>query len=187
MEIREAQSGDEAGIARVRVDSWRSTYPGIMPDAVLNSLSYADREARWQQAIEGEATDVVVADAPDRGIVGFAAGGPERSRDARYDGELYAIYLLDEVQGQGIGRRLTVALADRLLQRGFASMLVWVAVGVPACRFYEALGGRALEERAEQIDDATLQVIGYGWDDIRPLTSGEDSPQGGAASGDRAS
>lgn len=169
--IREAQPGDEAGIARVHVDSWLSTYPGIMPDEVLNNLSYADREAQWQEAIENETTDVFVAEAPDGGIVGFAAGGPERSRDERSDGELYAIYLLDDVQGQGIGRRLTSTVADRLHQRGFGSLLVWVAAGVPACRFYEALGGRKLEERTERIADTDLRVIAYGWDDIRSLAS----------------
>jgi hypothetical protein len=37
-EVRRAVSGDAASIARVHVESWRSTYAGIVPEAYLRSL-----------------------------------------------------------------------------------------------------------------------------------------------------
>ena len=39
-------------------------------------------------------------------IVGFADGGPERARDMTFKGELYAIYILNDYQRQGVGRHL---------------------------------------------------------------------------------
>jgi ribosomal protein S18 acetylase RimI-like enzyme len=56
--------------------------------------------------LKGE-TVVFVAENLDRNIVGFVAGGAERS--GRFPGvsaELYAIYLLPEVRRRGIGTRL---------------------------------------------------------------------------------
>ena len=42
--IRAAQLEDAAGIARVHVDSTRTTYKGIFPDAYLATLSYSRQE-----------------------------------------------------------------------------------------------------------------------------------------------
>jgi hypothetical protein len=44
MNIRDALAADAGGIARVSVDTWRATYQGIMPDTVLEGLSYKTRE-----------------------------------------------------------------------------------------------------------------------------------------------
>jgi hypothetical protein len=40
MIIRDASPADAAAIARVRVDAWRETYRGIVPEAFLDGLSY---------------------------------------------------------------------------------------------------------------------------------------------------
>jgi len=37
--IRRARADDAAGIAQVHVASWRSTYPGMVPDSYLLGLS----------------------------------------------------------------------------------------------------------------------------------------------------
>jgi hypothetical protein len=41
--IREAAPADAPGIARVHVDTWRTTYQGIVPDQFLARLSYEAR------------------------------------------------------------------------------------------------------------------------------------------------
>ena len=93
--VREARLGDAAGIAKVHVDSWRTTYPGIMPDAVLSVLSYEEREQLWTRRLSAAAEskqvvfvaeqrraaahgqDALAADHEEAaGIVGFASGGP---------------------------------------------------------------------------------------------------------------
>lgn len=40
MNIRKAVLADSKGIAKVHVDSWRTTYKNIIPDEFLKKLSY---------------------------------------------------------------------------------------------------------------------------------------------------
>lgn len=47
MQIRKATLQDAEAIARVHVDSWKTTYKGIIPDNVLNNLSYTQRTEQW--------------------------------------------------------------------------------------------------------------------------------------------
>jgi hypothetical protein len=51
MLIRDALQTDAAGIARVHVNSWRSTYRGIVPDQFLDSLSLERREQYWHDLL----------------------------------------------------------------------------------------------------------------------------------------
>ncbi len=96
MKVRKAAKGDAAGIAKVHVDSWRTTYKDIIPTSFLEQLSYTEREQMWAASLrEGH---VYVAESDSDGIVGFACGGKERSgKYEGYDGELYAVYLLAKI------------------------------------------------------------------------------------------
>mgnify|MGYP002400585019 CR=1 FL=1 len=172
--IREARCPDAAGIARVHVASWQSTYRRIVPDAYLDGLSVEERQRMWERGLCGAegTTAVFVAMHEDTGeIVGFAAGGPEQSgTDPVYPWELYAIYLLADRQQRGIGKRLAAALVERLWQRGARSLLLWVlAENLPARRFYEALGGAVVYERPIGIGGVDLPELAYGWRDLAAL------------------
>lgn len=171
MRIREAVLADAAAIARVHVDSWRTTYRGIVPDGYLASLSYEQRERVWQGNLSAARAEefVYVAEKDGGPVVGFASGGPQNSGDAEYAGELYAIYLLASYQGQGIGRQLVRAIARQLLQADLPSMLVWVLVSNPSRSFYEALGGKELYEKPITIGGASLVEVAYGWPDLSIL------------------
>jgi GNAT superfamily N-acetyltransferase len=171
MLIREASLTDAAAIARVHVDSWRTTYAGIVPANYLANLSYARREQFWCDILSTPLTSgCVYAAAQDTGeIVGFASGGPERSGNALYRGELYAIYLLAPYQRQGLGRRLTMAVVQRLLQGGLSSMLVWVLAANPRRAFYTTLGGQQIYEKTATIGAAPLVEVAYSWPDLREL------------------
>jgi ribosomal protein S18 acetylase RimI-like enzyme len=169
MLIREATLDDAAGMGRVHVDSWRTTYPGLVPDAVLANLSYERRESHWREAISAREEAVFVAEEAGGKIVGFASGGRERSGDKGFDGELYAIYLLAEHQQQGIGSHLTLAVAMRLAALGFQSLLVWVLSGNPARQFYERIGGKWVVDQGITIGEAQLVESAYGWRDLGEL------------------
>jgi len=163
--IREARPEDAAGIARVHVDSWRTTYPGIMPQAHLDAQSYADRERTWAEILGGPGGALVfVAEDSDGAVVGFASGGPERGGDPELRGEVYGLYLLQPQQGRGLGRRLIQALARRLAADGFDTLLIWVNALNPARHFYEAMGGVHVRTGQRTIRGVTYDDIGYGWD-----------------------
>ncbi len=156
------------GIARVHVDSWRTTYPGIMPQAHLDALSYAEREQWWAEILRGDSpykTLVSVAETEGGEIVGFVSGGAERAGDPDFRGEVYGLYLLQAEQGQGLGRRLVQTFARRLAEEGYQTLLIWVNAQNPARRFYEALGGLSARTGQRETKGVTYDDIGYGWDE----------------------
>lgn len=171
MRIRQAQVEDAAGITKVHVDTWRTTYAGIVPNEHLANLSYKKREEAWARGLSNSESGMfyfVAEDAAEH-IAGFVNGGPERTGDPVYMAELYAIYILKAFQGYGLGRRLVHALAEQLLKAGMQSMLLWVLADNPSCHFYEALGGKRVKSKFETVGGATLEEVAYGWTDIRGL------------------
>lgn len=171
--IRPATPLDAPGIARVHVDSWRTTYAGIVPQDYLDSLTHERREQYWQKALgnPNNRSFVYVAQSSAGEIVGFACAGPAQPDNEAYMGELYAIYILKDRQGKGIGRSLFNAVVERLAQTGVNSMLLWVLAGNPVCGFYEAMGGRKVDEKQVQMGGATLTELAYAWDDTGTITA----------------
>lgn len=163
---------DAARIAHVHVASWRSTYAGMLPDSYLAAMDERDYERRWARTIQDpyHRSTVLVAE-DEEGVVGFASCGRERDGDPRYDGELYAIYLLEETQGRGHGRALAEASAAALALRGMTSMVAWVLRDNRRARgFYERLGGVYLRERPLDLTlETSVPEVSYVWADTAPL------------------
>ncbi|OCA81693.1 GNAT family acetyltransferase [Bacillus sp. FJAT-27225] len=166
--IRKAVLSDAKGIAKVHVDSWKTTYMNIVPDEYLNKLTYESREQLWNRNIpEG---GVYVAESSEGQIVGFSSGGKERTGKYKgFDGELYAIYLLKEFQGQGIGKALVEPIKNYINKLGLNSMLVLVLEDNCSRLFYEALGGKKIDALEVEIAGKKLSELVYGWEDIRNL------------------
>jgi ribosomal protein S18 acetylase RimI-like enzyme len=168
--IRLALPTDAAEIARVHVDSWRSSYRGLLADEFLDSLSEAGYTDRWRRVIGDGASRVFVVEEAG-GIVGFASGGRERAGESGYEGELYAIYIVAGSQRKGHGRELLHAMAAALREKGLRDMIVWVLRDNTAAReFYERLGGTYVRAQPITIGPTTLEEVSYGWrslDEIR--------------------
>ena len=172
MRIRPATQADIPAIARIHVDSWRATYRGIVPDAVLDELSYSEHEERWQLRVqEGADAITLVAEGDDGAILGFVIGGKERTGDPIYDAELYAIYLDPTRLRHGMGTQLTRGLARALHARGFHSLLVWVLAANPARHFYVALGAQYVREATITIGGVELPEYAYGWPTLDTLAA----------------
>ena len=171
MHIREARPQDLPAIAKVHIDSWRTTYAGIVASEFLASLKYEESEQMWRKGLSSspDPVSLYVAETPVGAVVGFAAAGREREGDATYKGEIYAIYLLQDYQRQGIGAALFRAGARELERRGFTPFLLWVLKANPACHFYEALGGKYLREQEIQIGNQQLIEVAYGWADTEKV------------------
>ncbi len=172
MEIRDARPDDVPTIAKVHVDSWRTTYRDVLPKSYLNDLSYDARETMWAGAFGADSQTFLIV-AEDAGkIAGFAAGGAARkdTPEAKtYGGELYAVYMLESYQRRGLGRRLVAAVAEALIARGHSEMITWVLEDNAACRFYERLGGEFLGSKTVEIADMSLRAVAYGWPDASVL------------------
>jgi ribosomal protein S18 acetylase RimI-like enzyme len=143
VEVRRAVPEDAAPIAAVHVGTWQVAYRGLMPDAVLDGLSVAQRERMWRQALTAEESLAVYVAVEDGPVVGFCAvAAPSRDHEAD-DGvaEISAVYVDPGVWRRGVGRALMdVALRD-LRAGGWRWVTLWVlAQNRPAREFYAQFG-----------------------------------------------
>lgn len=177
IQIRPAQIGDAAGIARVRVTSWRATYRGIVPQDVLDRMSVKEITGWMERTIASRAPGNCNLVSQDRSgqIVGFALGGPERVQVSEYEGELFALYILPDYLRIGIGRRLLLSMAGCLLAQGMHSMVIWVLADNPARKFYQAMGGVFVKQQPITIGSTTLPEVAYGWKDLNALLQAFES------------
>jgi ribosomal protein S18 acetylase RimI-like enzyme len=167
--IRRAKENDTAAIARIHIDMWRVAYDEILSPDFLRSLSYSRSKSQWQSVLERHANVLYVADSPHDGVVGFAAGGAERTRAFNVDGELMALYVLTSAHGRGAGSGLTRAVAQDLHENGRNGMVVWVLADNSARRFYEHLGARETLRSPMSLAGTTVERVAYVWDDLPDL------------------
>ena len=168
LNIRKAVLSDAKGIAKVHVDSWKTTYKNIVSDQYLKNLTYESRDRLWENNIPNGG--VYVAENKEGEIVGFSSGGLERSGNYHgFEGELYAIYILKEYQGNGIGKALVKPIIEEITELGLNSMLVLVLKDNISRLFYESLGGKKIDSVEVEISEKKLTEIVYGWEDIRNI------------------
>jgi len=179
MKIRLAAIEDAAAMAHVRVKAWQQTYRGILPGDVLDKMDEAVIAEKWRKIVlpnPGPGVFNLVAE-DDRGLVcGFAAGGPERTPDSEYPGEIYALYVLPGSQRRGAGQALVSAGVELLLEQGLQSLLIWVLAQNRIGRsFYEKLSGQVVRQKKVEIGNLLYPEIGYGWKDMRQLVCKDGS------------
>jgi ribosomal protein S18 acetylase RimI-like enzyme len=164
--LRPAAAPDARAIARVHVETWRATYPGMVPDRTLIGMTIDSKAAAWRHSLaRADKRDVVlVAEAPAAGLVGFASAGPNRQPVLPFAGEVQTLYVMPDWQDQGIGRSLLQGCFEGLRARGLASAVIWVLADNPSRFFYERMGGKRAGERDEQLWGAKLHELAYGWD-----------------------
>jgi GNAT superfamily N-acetyltransferase len=166
MKIRPAVLADAPSIARSHLASWRATYAGIVPQAYLDSLNESQFTEQWRTWITTETSATICVAEVDGILCGFASAGPLRNSVSSYDGELYAIYLLPEMQRKGIGRALFTHIAGLLAARKLNHMLLWSLRDNPSTGFYERMGGAIVADDTCEIGGETLPTVAYGWTDI---------------------
>jgi GNAT superfamily N-acetyltransferase len=166
--LRPARPGDARAIARIFVETWRTTYPGMVPDRTLVDMTVDRKAAGWRRALLRPARQEVVLIAEDRqaGPVGFASAGPNRAPVLPFAGEVQTLYVLTDWQNLGIGRQLLQGCFARLADNGLGSAVIWVLADNPSRFFYERMGGKRAGEREENLWGARLHEIAYGWSQL---------------------
>ncbi|MFJ3527078.1 MULTISPECIES: GNAT family N-acetyltransferase [unclassified Streptomyces] len=167
--LRDMTIDDCEAVSAVRVRGWRSAYAGLMPQAYLEAMSVAeDAERRRGFFTEGNEVVNVVAERAGLGVIGWAAYGPYRENGARLArGELYAIYVLPELTGTGVGRALMSEVLARAGAAGHPDLALWVLrENAPARRFYARAGFRPDgAEESFEVDGVPVPEVRY----VRPL------------------
>ncbi|OOE14231.1 GNAT family N-acetyltransferase [Fictibacillus arsenicus] len=166
MHIRHAEVKDAAKIAEVQVRSWQTSYKGIVDSNYLAEMSIDERTFRWKEwLLQGPSYIVLVMENDKKDICGFISGGCIRS-DHPYDSEIYAFYLLKEVQKKGYGTKMIKRFGQQLAKQGKKSMIVWVLKDNPAKKAYISLGGIKIDEELITVGNQKLSEECYAWRDM---------------------
>ncbi|MFJ7637872.1 GNAT family N-acetyltransferase [Peribacillus sp. NPDC097225] len=171
MVIRRATLADAIDIAKVHVDSWRSTYKNIIPDEFLKKLSYDQRTDLWIRNISKEGNYVFVAENNEGEIVGFADCGKKEKNTVTESGDLTSIYLLEEYQGKGIGKQLLKQLFLQFQALGFNRVFVEVLEDNNTRYFYEYYDASLLKSEKITIAGAEMNLLIYEWNNLNQVLS----------------
>ncbi|PEP89439.1 GNAT family N-acetyltransferase [Bacillus toyonensis] len=155
--IRRATKSDIAAIAKVHVESWKTTYTGIFENEILENVTFEQRKKQWENIFQKEDNYQFrfVAETLNGKIIGFI------------DGELYAIYLLQQYQGMKIGQKLFQALLSECIKNGMQSLLVWVVTNNPAKKFYEKYNPEKIDMKF--LERVQVEETAYCWRNINNI------------------
>lgn len=169
MRTRKATLRDAEGIAKVHVDSWRSTYHGILPEELLNNLTYKQRTELWQKNLSLEDHYVFVTEDEIGNIVGFATGGKRDANQFDHSGDLTAIYILKDFQGLGIGKKLLNEVFSQFEELEYHLIFVEVLKDNPSRNFYEFMGAVLHSHNQVTVGGSSQTLLIYKWEDIREV------------------
>ena len=164
--FREATASDSLAVAKAHVRSWQESFAGIVAQTFLDKMSIDQRADAFEKRFSDDSYKMYVAEVPGQGIVGFADFGEPRERIGTYEGELYAIYLLQEFQRKGIGGRLFRLGVEFFMSRGKRSMYLLALEVSPYRKFYEKLGGQVIGKQSIVIEGLIYDEVVYGWDSL---------------------
>jgi ribosomal protein S18 acetylase RimI-like enzyme len=170
-QIRPAIPADAPVIAEIHERGWQLAYGHFLSPETLAGKSAGKRIAFWQERIVDPARLVLVGTDEADAVLGFVYGGPVLEHEMTsgsiddFDSELYILHCREEVQGQGLGRLLTAALARQFQLQGTRSLVLWAFADNEFRVFYDRLGGEIV---AMGVDEGHADVA-YGWRDIATL------------------
>jgi len=152
IELSEATLNDYKDIAALQTESWRSAYRGLLPGSYLDGPILKERETHWQNLMfsaGGKRRGVFLA--KDCGtLLGFVCIllDEEPAWGARLDN----IHVRPAYKGRGTGRLLFRSAAEWVstCEPQWPMHLFVFEANHPARRFYEALGGKVVEQYAQK-------------------------------------
>lgn len=132
--IRPMTPDDADAKGYVHWRSWKETYAGLIDQDYLDNLDLTKRQ-QWARQYPHNTLIAVL----NGKVVGFSCYGASRDYDLPGCGEIFAIYLLQETQGLGIGKKLMDAAFEKLKE--YDTISIWVLEGNDkAAGFYEHYG-----------------------------------------------
>jgi 3-deoxy-manno-octulosonate cytidylyltransferase (CMP-KDO synthetase) len=166
---RRATIEDVPQVALVHVESWQKSFQGVAPQEFLDAMSVEKRTKAFSERFFDEDYRMFVAETETGEIVGFVDFGKARHEVADYDTELFAIYLMPELKGKGIGAELFKTGVRDLAARGGRSMYLQALKASPYKSFYEKMGGKIIGESIYKLGDEDFETYFYGWEDLTEI------------------
>ena len=166
MIIRTATQEDAASIAKVHVDSWRTTYKGIIPQNFLDNLSYDKRTTLWENNLANSARSIYVAQTDEDEIIGFVVGEKRDTNTEQDATDLSAIYLFEQWQGKGVGKLLLKQMMLKFKEQGFNKVYVEVLADNKARAFYKYYGAQYVKTITITFNGVPVDEDVYVWESV---------------------
>lgn len=161
--IRKNLLKDQAQMARIKIDGWRTAYDKIVSSKYLNGLDYEKQTQRYINSFE-EYKDLVLVAVREEEVLGYSCFAL-KTEDNKYDSELVSLYMKREEAGKGIGTALFKETVKELLEQKKKNMIVWCFTeNKNAIQFYEELGGKNVETKKVIIGEEEYLEYGFYFD-----------------------
>lgn len=157
---------DKKCIAKVHVDTWRTTYKGIIPDDFLANLSYEHFTAIWEENLKREDNFIIVVENEEGEIVGFADSCKKESNTVENAINLTSIYLLKPYQGRDLGKMLLKEVFTYYKNQGYNKVFVEVLEDNKTRYFYEYYGAEFVKTIQIKIGGKVLNESIYAWPSV---------------------
>ncbi len=139
--MRLAKPQDAEKLGELYYRCWMDLYPNIVAEDKFQPISKEEaisdfKKTKCRDIIEGWIGDE---------LVGFCSYGMCRDNDTLKDtGEIYRLYVRQDFQQRGEGRRLVHEAIRMLRREEYNQVVTWTLVDNPyAISFYEAMGFKA--------------------------------------------
>jgi len=132
--IKEPETDEEIrGKAFVHRSAWHEAYPGLVSAEYPEKLTLE----KCEEPAFRQRTNLLIALENDK-VIGFVGYG-DRGAEAPDCGEIFALYVLSDYYGKGVGAQLMQAGLERL--RDYPEVSLWVLKdNARAIRFYRKCG-----------------------------------------------
>ena len=161
--IRKNELKDQAQMARIKVDGWRTAYDKIVSSKYLKELDCERQTERYISSFE-EYKDLVLVAVKGEEVLGYSCFSLT-DVSGKYDSELVSLYVKPTETNKGIGSNLLIETAKELLDQGKQNMIIWcLADNENGIAFYEGLGGVNVETKSAKIGDDYYQKYGFYFD-----------------------
>ena len=168
--IRDADGGDAARVAEIKVRNWTETYgPLVPPDILRPHLDPALQASKLRNEIASPGVLLLVGNAESGPVAGFAL----TRTVGLVEPWLESLHVISDWRGHGLGALLMRSTAQRLVGLGYRSMSLGVVVGNDlAAGFYDRLGAAAVGMEATGWAPGVFHTV-YRWADLHRLAGRE--------------
>lgn len=168
IKIRKGYPEDLEEITYVNRKSWKTTYPNIIEQEFLNNLSLTipekELESKKQEVRDGKAKYIVAQD--NDKIVGMLKYIKTNNKNYEDTAEIQALYLLEDYQKQGIGKKMVNIATKEMSKENYKHMIIGCINENPSNEFYKKIGGKHIGKRDFVINDTVYQENIYYYEDI---------------------
>ena len=162
-DIRLAIEADARKLAEVKLACWETTYRGIYPDSKFDNYDVDKNEEKFKDIINREDIDLYVV-IVEGNIVGYMSCGVPIRPYSDYEQEIGLLYILKEYRGNGIGKTLFELACEMFKIKGYDRFFISCnKYNEPARKFYEAMGGKLVDEEVDN-EDRSLPQVKYHYD-----------------------